>query len=64
MDERKTFNFQSCAARLVELDALYTQIIAVSGFSAEQLLEMFMDGYTLKAPDEPAPLTKFNNAET
>lgn len=61
---RKVFNFQSCVSRLVELDTLYVQIIAVTGFSVEQLLEMFMAGYTLKAPDESMLLTKSNNAKT
>lgn len=33
------------------LDELYTKLQAVTGFTAEQLLEMFLAGYTLEKPD-------------
>ena len=38
-------------ARILELDELYTKLQVVTGFTAEQLLEMFKSGYTLKKPD-------------
>lgn len=44
------FNFQGYAERLLELDELYLSILKVSGFTVEQLLEMFMDGYTMEPP--------------
>lgn len=37
--------------RVRELDELYTKLQIVTGFAAEQLLEMFAAGYTLKKPD-------------
>lgn len=37
--------------RVRELDDLYTKLYAVTGFTAEQLLEMFVAGYTLEKPD-------------
>ena len=37
-----------CVSRLRELDELYTKLHAVTGFTAEQLLEMFAAGYTLE----------------
>ena len=37
--------------RLRKLDELYTKIYAVTGYTAEQLLEMFAAGYTLQKPD-------------
>ena len=39
------------ASRARELDELYTKLQAVTGFTAEQLLEMFLAGYTLEKPD-------------
>lgn len=39
-----------------ELDRLATQIQYVSGYSLEQLLALFLKGYTLKAPEEPISL--------
>lgn len=48
--------------RAIELDELYTKIQVVTGYSVEQLLEMFASGYTLDAPDSPATLTElFSN---
>ena len=35
-------------SRLRELDELYTKLHAVTGFTVEQLLEMFAAGYTLE----------------
>lgn len=40
-----------CVSRLRELDELYTKLHAVTGFTAEQLLEMFAAGYTLEKHD-------------
>ena len=37
--------------RMLELDELYTKLQVVTGFTAERLLEMFADGYTLAKPD-------------
>ena len=37
--------------RTLELDDLYTKLQIVTGFTAEQLLEMFCSGYTLEKPD-------------
>ena len=37
--------------RMLELDELYTKLQVVTGFTAERLLEMFADGYTLEKPD-------------
>lgn len=37
-------------ARMAELDKLYIDLWKASGFRPEQLLEMFMAGYTLKSP--------------
>lgn len=39
------------AARTLELYELYTKIQAITGFTVEQLLDMFLAGYTLKPPD-------------
>lgn len=38
-------------SRVRELDELCTKIRVVTGFTAEQLLEMFAAGYTLEKPD-------------
>ena len=37
--------------RVRELDELYTRLQVVTGFTVEQLLEMFAAGYTLEKPD-------------
>lgn len=42
------FDFQEYTERLLQLDNLYLEILAVSGHSAEQLLELFKAGYTLE----------------
>lgn len=34
-----------------ELDELYTKLQIITGFTVEQLLEMFAAGYTLEKPD-------------
>lgn len=38
------------AERLAKLDDLYLSIQKISGFTVEQLLDMFMAGYTLSPP--------------
>lgn len=38
-------------SRVREIEELYTELHAVTGFTAEQLLGMFAEGYTLKKPD-------------
>lgn len=38
-------------SRVRELEELYTKLHAVTGFTAEQLLEMFAAGYTLEKAD-------------
>ena len=47
--------------RVRELDELYTKIKVVTGFTAEQLLEMFAAGYTLEGPDYSKPHTELAN---
>lgn len=37
--------------RVIELDELYTKLQIITGFTVEQLLEMFAAGYTLEKPD-------------
>lgn len=37
--------------RVRELDELYTKFQIITGFTAEQLLEMFSAGYVLEKPD-------------
>lgn len=49
------------ANRVRELDELYTKIRVVTGFTAEQLLEMFAAGYTLEGPDYSKPHTELAN---
>ena len=38
-------------SRVRELEELYAELHAVTGFTAEQLLGMFAEGYTLEKPD-------------
>lgn len=45
--------------RALELDELYIKIQILTGFTVEQLLEMFMKGYTLIPPDPPDSLSEF-----
>ena len=47
--------------RVRELDELYTKIKVVTGFTAEQLLEMFAAGYTLEGPDYSKSHTELAN---
>lgn len=55
---RKKFVFNFCGhtERLLELDQLYLKIQMVSGYTAEQLLEMFMEGYTMQPLPKPVPV--------
>lgn len=41
---------QNITERLIELDNIYLEILATSGYTAEKLLEMFRNGYTLEPP--------------
>lgn len=41
--------------RIHDLDLLYTKIQAVTGLTVEQILDMFLAGYTLQPP-EPSKL--------
>ena len=43
-------------SKLIELERLYTELMRVSGFKPEILLEMFLAGYTLEVPDDTKPL--------
>lgn len=44
--------FNGFAERLMKLDDLYLSIQKVSGFTVEQLFNMFMVGYTMTAPND------------
>lgn len=48
MDGLKTL--QNITERLIELDNIYLEILTTSGYTANQLLEMFRNGYTLEPP--------------
>lgn len=45
--------------RELELDEFYIKIQILTGFTVEQLLEMFMKGYELTPPDPPGSLSEF-----
>lgn len=47
--------------RLRELDELYTKLHVATGFTAEQLLEMFSAGYTLEKPDYSKSMEEAEN---
>lgn len=58
--------FSGCALcnwanRVRELDELYTKIKVITGFTVEQLLEMFAAGYTLEGPDYSKSHTELAN---
>lgn len=44
-----------------ELDELYTKLQIVTGFTAEQLLEIFAAGYTLEKPDYSKKFAEMEN---
>lgn len=62
---KKDFNLNSHAVEIIDLESLfftvgkrvgyleelYTEMQAVTGLTLERLLELFMEGYTLQAPD-------------
>ena len=50
-----TGNCDNWASRLLELDELCQKIYDASGLTPETILEMFLEGYTLEAPDETKP---------
>lgn len=47
-----------CMERLLELDELYTKLYIVSGYTAEQLLDMFLAGYTMRPTKYPLTLSE------
>ena len=48
-------------SRMRELEELYTKLHIVTGFTAEQLLEMFAAGYTLKKADHSKDFEEMAN---
>ena len=48
-------------SRVRELDELYTKLQIVTGFTAEQLLEMFAAGYTLEKADHSKDFVEMAN---
>ena len=48
-------------SRVQELDELYTKLQIVTGFTAEQLLEIFAAGYTLEKPDYSKKFAEMEN---
>ena len=48
--KKVVINFRRYAERLLELNELYLKIQMVSGYTVDQLLEMFMAGYTMEPP--------------
>lgn len=54
-----------CVNQAREFEELYTKLYAVTGFTAEKLLEMFAAGYVLQKPDYSKQLAEMANlAET
>ena len=45
--------------RVLELDELYMKFQILTGYTAEQLLELFAKGYELTQPDPPMSLSEF-----
>lgn len=43
--------FFTIGKRADDLESLYTEMQAVTGLTPERLLELFLEGYTLQAPD-------------
>lgn len=58
------FIFSGYTERLLELDELYLKIQIASGYTVEQLLEMFMAGYSMQPPPEPVSLEQIFNEKT
>lgn len=48
-------------SRLRELDELCTKLYAVTGYSVEQLLDLFLKGYTLSPPEQESSMKKLGN---
>lgn len=57
-DRDTLIHFQRCIDRLLELQELYLSIQSTSGFTVEQLLKMFMAGYTMEPPSQRQLLTE------
>ena len=55
IDRKPTIDLESLfftiGKRADDLEKLYTKIQAVTGLTPERLLELFLEGYTLQAPD-------------
>ena len=49
----------SLCKRVLELDELYMKFQILTGYTAEQLLELFAKGYELTQPDPPMSLSEF-----
>ena len=49
--------------RVLELDELYMKFQILTGYTAEQLLELFAKGYELTPPDPPMSLSEFGFQE-
>lgn len=50
-------------SRVRELEKLYTELHAVTGFTVEQLLGMFAEGYTMEKPDRSKHFETMENLE-
>lgn len=48
-------------SRLRELDEICTKLYAVTGYSVEQLLDLFLKGYTLSPPEQESSMKKLGN---
>lgn len=57
----KMFDCNGFFSRAVELEELYTKIQIITGFSAEQLLELFRAGYTIEPPNYDLSLRTVSN---
>lgn len=55
-------NNERLGSRLVELDSLYTEMMMLSGLTAEQLVELLRAGYTIEPPNYEASLSALSDA--
>ena len=55
--------FFTVGKRADYLEKLYTEIQVVTGLTPERLLELFMEGYTLQAPDYRKNLEEMQRIE-
>lgn len=54
------FNVDDIMRYCRELDELATSIYAITGYELEDLLGLFEQGYTLKAPDSNSSLSELS----